>query len=31
MEEGYLHGGIHNALGYFGSASGVDMFARIVK
>ena len=31
MEEGYLHGGIHNALGYFGSASGVDMYARIVK
>lgn len=31
MEEGYLQGGIHNALGYFGSASGTDMFARIVR
>lgn len=31
MDEGYLHGGIHNALGYFGSASGVEMFTRIVK
>ncbi len=31
IDEGYLHGGIHNALGYFGSASGVNMYARIVK
>ncbi len=31
MEEGYLHGGVNNALGYFGSASSEDMFARIVK
>ena len=31
MVEGYLQGGIHNALGYFGSASGANMYARIVK
>ncbi len=31
MPEGYLHGGVHNALGYFGSASGGVMYARIVK
>lgn len=31
IDEGYLHGGIHNALGYFGSASGTEMFARIVR
>ncbi len=31
VDEGYFHGGIHNALGYFGSASGTQMFARIVK
>ncbi len=31
MDEGYLHGGIHNALGYFGSASGMNMYARITK
>ncbi len=29
--EGYFHGGIKNALGYFGSASGGTMFTRIVK
>jgi len=31
MEEGYLHGGVSNALGYFGSASSSDMFGRVVK
>lgn len=31
MEEGYLHGGVNNALGYFGSASSIDMFTCIVK
>ncbi|MBM4403475.1 MAG: DUF4249 family protein [Candidatus Cloacimonetes bacterium] len=29
--EGYFHGGIRNALGYFGSASGGSMYTRIVK
>ncbi len=29
--EGYFHGGIKNALGYFGSVSGGTMFTRIVK
>ncbi|MDD3535663.1 MAG: DUF4249 family protein [Candidatus Cloacimonetes bacterium] len=31
MPEGYLHGGIKNGLGYFGSASGGAMYVRIVK
>jgi hypothetical protein len=31
MDEGYLHGGVHNALGYFGSASGGVLYTRIVK
>lgn len=31
MPEGYLHGGVHNALGYFGSASGGVMYIKIVK
>lgn len=31
MDEGYLHGGVNNALGFFGSASSSDIFARIVK
>lgn len=31
MPEGYFHGGVHNALGYFGSASGGKMYANIVK
>jgi hypothetical protein len=31
MPEGYLHGGVQNALGYFGSASGDTMYSRIVK
>lgn len=31
MDEGYLQGGIHNALGYFGSASGMNMYTRITK
>ncbi|MDZ4182721.1 MAG: DUF4249 family protein [Candidatus Cloacimonadaceae bacterium] len=29
--EGYLYGGVRNALGYFGSASGGVMYATIVK
>lgn len=29
--EGYFYGGINNALGYFGSASGADFYARVVK
>jgi len=29
--EGYFHGGINNALGYFGSVSGGTMYTRIVK
>jgi len=29
--EGYFHGGVHNALGYFGSASGGRVYANIVK
>lgn len=29
--EGYFYGGIHNALGYFGSASGADYYARVIK
>jgi len=31
MVDGYLHGGVHNALGYFGSASGGELYARIIK
>lgn len=31
MPEGYLHGGIKNGLGYFGSASGGTMYVKIVK
>lgn len=31
MQDGYLHGGIHNALGYFGAASGGVMYIKIVK
>jgi hypothetical protein len=31
QQEGYLHGGVHNGLGYFGSASGGVMYARIVR
>lgn len=31
MPEGYLHGGVNNALGYFGSASGGEMYTTIVK
>jgi hypothetical protein len=31
MPEGYLHGGVQNGLGYFGSASGGVMYARVVK
>ncbi|MGC9361406.1 MAG: DUF4249 family protein [Candidatus Syntrophosphaera sp.] len=31
MDEGYLHGGVQGALGYFGSASGGVMYAEIVK
>lgn len=31
MPEGYFHGGIHNALGYFGSASGGRMYANVIK
>ncbi|MFO8144340.1 MAG: DUF4249 family protein [Candidatus Syntrophosphaera sp.] len=31
MEDGYLHGGVRNALGYFGAASGGIMYAEIVK
>ncbi|HNX38533.1 MAG TPA: DUF4249 family protein [Candidatus Cloacimonadota bacterium] len=29
--DGYLHGGIHNALGYFGSASGGVLFTKVIK
>jgi len=29
--EGYFYGGINNALGYFGSASGADFYTRVVK
>lgn len=29
--EGYLNGGVHNALGYFGSASGAKLYTRVVK
>ena len=29
--DGYLNGGIHNALGYFGSASGGKLYTRVVK
>ncbi|MDD2331882.1 MAG: DUF4249 family protein [Candidatus Cloacimonetes bacterium] len=31
MPDGYMHGGVTNGLGYFGSASGGIMYARIVK
>jgi hypothetical protein len=31
MPEGYLHGGVENALGYFGSASGGTLYTNIVK
>jgi len=31
MPEGYFHGGVNNALGYVGSASGGKLYARIVK
>ncbi len=31
MPEGYLYGGVHNALGYFGSASGGVMYVKVVK
>lgn len=31
MPEGYLHGGVNNALGYFGSASGGELYTTIVK
>ncbi len=31
MPEGYFHGGVTNALGYFGSASGGVMYTKIVK
>lgn len=31
MPEGYLYGGVHNALGYFGSASGGLMYVKVVK
>lgn len=30
-DEGYLNGGVNNALGYFGSASGGEMYIEIVK
>lgn len=29
--EGYLYGGVENALGYFGSASGAVMYVKVVK
>lgn len=29
--DGYLNGGVHNALGYFGSASGGKLYTRVVK
>ncbi|MCK9557957.1 MAG: hypothetical protein PHQ78_05600 [Candidatus Cloacimonetes bacterium] len=31
MPEGYLHGGVTYALGYFGSASGGTLYTKIVK
>ncbi len=31
MPEGYFHGGVKGGLGYFGSASGGVMYAKIVK
>jgi hypothetical protein len=31
MPEGYFHGGVQGALGYFGSAAGGTMYAKIVK
>jgi hypothetical protein len=31
MPEGYYHGGVHNGLGCFGSASGGVMYTKIVK
>ncbi|MDY0151314.1 MAG: DUF4249 family protein [Candidatus Cloacimonas sp.] len=31
MPEGYMQGGVHGGLGYFGSAGGGKMYARIVK
>ncbi|MDI3504676.1 MAG: hypothetical protein PWP64_1612 [Candidatus Cloacimonadota bacterium] len=31
MPEGYLHGGVQNALGYFGSASGGVMYIEVLK
>lgn len=31
MPEGYLHGGVQNGLGYFGSASGGVMYTEVVK
>lgn len=31
MPEGYLYGGVQNALGYFGSASGGVMYVKVVK
>lgn len=31
MQEGYLYGGVKNALGCFGSASGGTMYTKIVK
>jgi hypothetical protein len=31
MTDGYLHGGVVNALGCFGSKSGGTMFTKIVK
>ena len=29
--EGYLNGGVHNALGFFGSASGGRLYTKVVK
>jgi hypothetical protein len=31
MPEGYLYGGVQNALGYFGSASGSVFYTKVVK
>ncbi|MCB5252168.1 MAG: DUF4249 family protein [Candidatus Cloacimonadaceae bacterium] len=31
MSEGYLYGGVQNALGYFGSASGGVMYVKVIK
>lgn len=31
MPEGYLHGGVQNGLGYFGSASGGVMYTNVIK